>query len=240
MPVEFVIRENLDAVRREIRDFSDRQVPFAIRLALNATAVEGRDRVRDEMDRVFDRPTRYTRNSLFVRFAGRASAEASVNIKEFGGKGTPAFKYLAPQIAGGERRAKRFERALQSAGVLPSGMFAVPGARARLDAHGNMNRGQITKILSYLRASSDPMQNRGAGPGKRVRRADRYFAGSFNGGPDGIWQVFDDHARPIMLFVDRARYTPRLPFVDLVHDTVDDRFGDHFVSALRRAHATAR
>ncbi|MQX37890.1 hypothetical protein [Roseospira navarrensis] len=240
MPVEIQLHQNLDAVKREIADFSDRQVPFAIRLALNATAVDGRDRVRDEMTRVFDSPTRFTLNSLFVRFAGRDVPEASVNIKDFAPKGTPAFKYLAPQIAGGERRTKRFERALQAAGVLPSGMLAVPGSRADLDAHGNMKGGQITKILSSLRASSDPYQNRGAGPGRRTRRADRYFAGQFNGGPDGIWQVKNDHALPIMLFVDRARYRPRLHFAELVHDTVDTRFGDHFAAALRRAHATAR
>lgn len=240
MPIEIALHQNLDAVKREIRDFSDRQVPFAMRLALNRTATDGKDRVRKEMERVFDRPTRFTLNSLFVRFAGRDQHEASVNIKEFAGKGTPAFKYLAPQIAGGGRRVKRFERALQAAGHLPRGMFTVPGSRAELNAHGNMNPGQITKVLSYLRASPDPMQDRGAGPGKRTRRRDRYFVGQFDGGPDGVWQIKEDHVLPIMLFVDRVQYRPRLRFAEIVHETVDETFAGHFREALHKAHATRR
>jgi len=238
--IELAVHQNLDVVRREIADFSDRQVPFAMRLALNRTAVDGKDRVRAEMERVFDRPTRFTLNSLFVRFAGRSTMEASVNIKDFAPKGTPAFKYLTNQIGGGSRRPKRFERALQAAGHLPRGMLAVPGQRAKLDAHGNMNRGQITKILSYLRASPDPMQNRGSGAGKRTRRGDRYFVGQINGGPDGVWQIQEDHVLPILLFVRSARYRPRLRFKDLVHETVADTFPGHFRDALHKAHATAR
>ncbi|MBB4313027.1 hypothetical protein [Roseospira marina] len=38
MPVEIDLIENLDAVKRDIADFSDRQVPFAMMKALNRIA----------------------------------------------------------------------------------------------------------------------------------------------------------------------------------------------------------
>ncbi|KAA5603020.1 hypothetical protein F1188_20020 [Roseospira marina] len=243
MPVEIDLIENLDAVKRDIADFSDRQVPFAMMNALTRTANAAKDRARDEIDRVFDRPTKYTRNSLFVRAARKARLEASVNIKDFAPKGTPAFKYLAPQIEGGPRREKRFERALQAAGHLPRGTRAVPGEGIDLDRSGAVSRGQITKILSYLRASPDPMQNRGATAGRRVRRRDQYFLGRPKNQPDlpeGVWKRERSRLVPTLVFVRRAEYRPRFAFADIIHGTVEDEFGGHFRDALHEAHATRR
>jgi hypothetical protein len=45
---------------------------------------------------------------------------------------------------------KRFEKALKAAGAMPYGWQSVPAAGARLDAYGNMSRGQIAQILSQV------------------------------------------------------------------------------------------
>lgn len=244
--MEFDINASLMEVQREVAGFTSRQVPFALSLALTRTAKDGQVRVVKALSEVFDRPTRFTLNSTFVRPARKEDLAATVMIKDFAPKGTPAIKYLAPQIDGGARRAKRFERAMAATGVLPAGMMAVPGGGARLDRHGNVSAGQITKLLSYLRTSSDATQNRGDGAGKRKLRREQYFVGRPGGGrgPLGVWQRHSfghgQAVKPVMLFVRSASYEARLPFYELVRKAVAEDFQGHFADAMREAIETAR
>lgn len=135
---------------------------------------------------VFDRPTPYTApagpgssgGSVRVVFAGRSSADAFVFIRGPGqvpGGAIPHQSYLRAQILGGSRRLKRLEVALQRAGAMPAGAFAIPagaaagrtggGGGARMDAYGNMSRGQVVQLIAYFG---------GFGPGnKRANSTDR-------------------------------------------------------------------
>lgn len=72
------------------------------------------------------------------------------------GSGRPSVRWLWWQVSGGANRQLRaFERALQAAGHMPKGWFAVPGSGARLDAYGNISSGQIVQILSQLRTGTE-------------------------------------------------------------------------------------
>lgn len=130
------------------------KAPTILAKSLTLTAKAVRDGLKQEMQRVFDRPVPWTLNSLRLETATASKLQAAVHNKdEFGmtaGKGTPAYKYLAPQIFGGERNVKRFELALRYRGVLPPDMYVVPGRYCELDAYGNMSAGQIRQILSYF------------------------------------------------------------------------------------------
>lgn len=219
-------------------------VQKATRLAVERTALDVRKNIVAEMSRVFDRPVPYTLKSLYVRMQRGDVAIARVWLKDEGdaGKGTPATKYLAPQIFGGERKLKRFERSLQAAGLLPAGMNAVPGAAAKLDAHGNMLRSQIVQILSYLRAfgESGYRANMTTASAKRFvkRTGTHYFVGRPGGRslPLGVWETRrfahgTSSARPVLIFTKQAVYKKRLQFFEIAHRTVEREFEAKFHSA---------
>lgn len=127
-------------------------VPSAVVRALTATANTAVDGLRAEMRRVFDRPTPFTLRAVRRQPATDDRPVARVFVVDDGNYGSGGRNFLFPQIEGGSRRHKAFERALQRIGVLPGGWFVVPGREARLDAFGNWQRGQIVQLLSYFQA----------------------------------------------------------------------------------------
>ena len=221
------------------------QARFATAMALTKSVKIAQGDVKEEMKRVFDRPTRYTLNSTFVRAAKKSDLTARIFFREFAGKGTPAAKYIFPEVYGGGRRQKSSERSLQAAGKMPAGRFIAPGAQAELDAYGNMKRGQIVKILSGLKASSDGYQNHNAkGRNRGKRKAEQYFAiGTGSQLAPGVYKRTGDKKRgiaPVMAFVSAPSYEPRLAFEETVGKAVKREFPGQFRLALEHAIATAR
>lgn len=215
-------------------DVMQKQVKFATAKALTKTAQDVQAGLKKEMKRVFDRPTPYTLNSLRVKPATKERLQASVFLKDDTFKGTPAAKYLGPQIAGGSRALKRFEASLLRVGLLPPGHVAVPGGAARLDRYGNMRPGQITQILSGVRASNDPTQNRRRG------KAGQYFIGRPGHAPLGVWQRVGRGVQPVLIYVKAPNYQPRLAFRKVGERIARENFSKHFEAALRQAMTTAR
>ncbi|CAG2129195.1 hypothetical protein [Cupriavidus numazuensis] len=263
---EFTVRAEVGAVIGAMRDQLGRQLPYALRVALNETAKQAKQRLVDEMARRFDRPTPYTLNSIWIAYATKDRLEAKVWVKDEAGKGTPAERYLGPEVIGGQRRQKRYERALQAAGVLPSGMYTVTGQAAQLDAFGNLSRGQIVQLLSYFRAFGEQgyranmtdkrRTNLLKGKPKQGVRGFSYFALARQEGklPPGIYQrmaystaesgriahLQRGGAKPVLLFVRQPAYRPIFPFFDLVRETVDANLVPNFQASAAHAMATAR
>jgi len=175
------------AFRADMEGFSERRIKAALATALTRTAVEAKAAADAELMRSIDRPTPYTQRSLFVRTATASRLFAEVYVKDdLAGSGTPATKYLLPQVDGGPRSTKRFELALQAAGAMPQGWRAVPAtgsnSAARFDAYGNVSRGQIIQILSqvgveltagYNRRMVGPVDRRKGAQAKRRRAIGR-------------------------------------------------------------------
>jgi hypothetical protein len=152
-----VSRDLVTALQQQARDI--RQLGRGIRRAqleaLDATANDVRDAERLEIDDSFDRPTPHTRNAVFVQRTQGGVPEARVGLKDdySGNQGVRAQStYLRAQIEGGSRALKSFEKSIRGLGVMDGTQFIVPGRFARLDAYGNISRGQIVQILSQLRA----------------------------------------------------------------------------------------
>jgi hypothetical protein len=97
------------------------------------------------MAQVFDRPTPYTLYSTYVIPATKDRLESFVQLKDSAAEGTPAIKFLDPEVFGGERNPKRGEKALQQLGALTSGSFIVPSAGLKLGQYGNISAGTMTK-----------------------------------------------------------------------------------------------
>ncbi|MFJ7884653.1 hypothetical protein ACIQYF_14340 [Pseudomonas sp. NPDC096917] len=233
------MRDNIDKIVRDIRGLAPNKVPMAAAKALTFTAERVQLAETAEIARVFDRPTRWTLNSIYKRGASPTRLFARVWVKNESSSGIAASKYLPVHMDGGSRPHKRFEKALIHYGLMPADMYAVPGRRARMDGSGNISRGEIMQILSALGAAervSGFMANRTARSKRRNRNAPDYFAGRpGNGtGPLGIWQRVGSGARPILIFIKRPTYRRRFDFYGVADRVAAAEFEPLFRRALAR------
>ena len=224
----------VDELRASLREFSGRRLNAAIATALTRTAVQVRAAAQRELQRTIDRPTPYTVRQLryVAATAERPVAAVGFNVapiqNEFGnvvryqdlGPGeTPAGKYLGVQVEGGTRRMKRLEEALVAAGAMPAGFRVVPGAGARLDAYGNVSRGQVIQVLSQLRLQLVAGTNRSMSQRTAIA-AQRRAGGRFFFFPPGkrvqagVYQreFVGRNITPVFIFVRSATYRPRFDF----------------------------
>lgn len=231
-----------------------RQVRYGTAVAITRTGQDVREAERVEMRDVFDRPTPYTLNSIFLQRATPNNLRAVVWLKNEGGEGTPADRYLMPQIKGGPRPLKRFELALRQAGLLPDGMIAVPASGAKLDGYGNMSRGQIVQILAYFRtfgevgyrANITEAGRKRMARGTKKRQGFAYFVGRPGDGklPLGVWQrvhfAVGSAIKPILLFVDQAHYAAIYDFEYTAQHTITRVLPGHLTREITAAMASAR
>lgn len=246
MSVIISIKDDLEKLKRQLTAIEREQLPFAASLSMNITAKSAKSDEIEEMKRVFDRPTPFTLNSLYIKPSTKTDLRVTLGLKDDVFKGTPANKYLGAEVYGGERRMKRFERALQARGYLPAGMVAVPGAGAKLDAYGNISRAQVVQILSALRAFGEQgyFANRAytrKGAGKRAE----FFVGRPGGGrgPLGIWQrtsfAVGSSVKPVLIFVRSTPYRVRFRFFDVARATFEREWAKQFAYALQFALSTS-
>jgi hypothetical protein len=235
--------------------FSSRRANAAFASALTGVAVDVRDAVQQQLPVVFDRPTPYTLNSLFVKPARADRLEAEAFFKDELGTsklGRPATKYLLPEVEGGQRGVKAFERAMQLAGYLPAGHYAVPAAGARRDAYGNVSPGQLIQILSQLRVTLTAGHTRNMPFDARKQiAAQRRAGGRFfvvrvgdKGPTPGIYQreFGGQNIAPVFIFVTRAQYSRRLDFYGIAKRISERNFPTHLDRAFSAhlARLTAR
>lgn len=241
----YYIKVDSTDVRRALQSLPENEVPFVTALALTWTAQNIRDAEVATMQSVFDRPTRFTLNALQIIPATKQNLNAAVNFKQ-GFGGVPADRYLMPEVEGGPRHKKSFERALERAGILEFGEFVVPGRSMKLDSSGNIPGSELTRILSQLSASPDPMQNAtGSTRSRRSRRrAGVYFVVRGKAIADGIYRRrgATKGIEQMIRFVGAPHYSPRFPFYEVAQSVFDLQFAsnaraawDRVVSSIRKA-----
>jgi len=245
------IQNNFPEVGQRLR-LLGRQAPFVAAVSLTRSVKDGQAAIKDTTKRAFDHATSYTLNSTFLKPATKTRLEARVWIKDQAfGKGTPADRYLLPEIDGGPRGQKGMERLLQRSGLLKSGWYAVPSAGAQLDGNGNVKRSQITQILSQLKLQrSAGFESRASGSTRSNRTIARqgvtYFAlaSKHRGLEPGIYLkrrfAHGSAVRPVFIFVPSVLYRPRLPFYAVGEGTIRTRFPVHFDAEWTKAVTTAR
>ena len=237
-----------------------RQARFAAAVALTRTAQDVKAATQSMLERKLDQPSRWTLNSVAIEPATKANLTARVFFKEWGGKGVAAGKYLVHMETGRQRAAKRFEAALIRAGVLMPGQRVVPADGSSFDsAKGNLGR-RYTRLLSALRASSDPFQNASlrninrTKSGRRKRSAYTAWVQRDDAGQAiAIWErgTFSEarrdgstarihSGRPALIVINGARYAPTLDFHGVAARTVRARWPERMREAFDRALASAR
>lgn len=223
-----------------------KQIPFITSLAINRTAQSVKAKEEHEIRDVFDRPTPFIQNSVFIKPSNKRNLTSKVGLKEFASKGNPATKILAAEIAGGSRRLKRYEVALKRVGALPDGYYTVPGEAAKIDQYGNIARAQVIQMLAYFKAFPEAGYKANATDATKAKLAKgskkkfgvSYFVGRPKGGksPLGIWMrvysSFGTAVRPIMIFVQHAQYQPIFDFKFVAENTVNKEFDVEFRRAF--------
>jgi len=231
--------------------------------AMNDVAFDVRTEWQDEMRRKFDRVTPYVLRSIWVQRAALGRVEATIYPQYMGGKGVDPAKVLMAQVKGGARRSKRFERALQTAGILPAGMAAVPGSgldAGQMDAYGNVKGSFIVQLLSYLQAFGEQGYRANMTAKRRNSLAKRgtterghatiggveYFVsqgpGERNGRRQhlaaGIWSrrgIHGSDVRPVFLFTRRMPgYTKTIDLKQIGERVVRAKYSPAFSKRLGR------
>lgn len=216
-------------------------IPYAMSTALTKTAQGLMGRLQDEMRTVFDKPTPYTLNALRLMPATKDKLSARVWFKNEADSAQPASVWLAPEVHGGPRRNKPAELQLRDKGILPAGMYVVPGDGAELDAYGNIKRGQIIKAMSGVKGFSKSGYQANATDSKRsVRKgnAKSYFVMQRAGQPIGIAQRTGwgkgsrASVKMILAFVAKPRYGERLTFFQIAEQYTREHLPREFDSAM--------
>jgi hypothetical protein len=214
------------------------QVPFATATALTRTAQKVKEAEVEAMKKVFDRPTAYTLNGLYVTPATKRNLQANVYFKDFSPKGVAAGRYLRPQIDGGSRNQKRFERALILKGLMPAGSYAVPGRQAPLDQFGNVPASFFVRILSDLQAFGEQGYRANRRGARRGARRDNYFFVPKKGSslrPGVYWHLPNRMLVVVFVFVSRVAYQKRFDFYGIGRKVQAAEFPSQFERAMQEA-----
>lgn len=219
------IHFDLSSFNRYLNDVEHDRLPSIIRNALNDTARDAATDVKKEMDVVFDRPTPYAKRGVIYDKATRENLQAAVVVTGDRTKGgLPATAFLGPQIEGGLRSHKAFERQLIQRGHMLKSEVAVPARETPLDRYGNVTQGFLNRVMADLQ-----IDYRGAGA-TRVRsdaslkrntnyQKARYFV------PErgrhlhpGVWERKPGtrDIKPVLMFVKSESYTVRLKLLEIV------------------------
>lgn len=196
--------------------------------ALDATAFDIREGLQDEMRRVFNNPTKFTLNSLLVTKTKNHNMEAIVWLKE---PKRMSDHYLLPQILGGARKTKGFERALGDT-------MLYPAKGLKLTKAGNVSRGLIMKILSALGLAEQAagyQANRTKKSAKRNAKKQKDYVQLYKASgkmPPGVYQRTGKNGRrlkPILLEGKQgASVKARFQFYKVSEVVGSERFTYHF------------
>lgn len=220
------LRSNARAVISGV-DRLNSQMPFAVASALTAQVKSIQATMPSALEQDLDRPTDFTKRSVYIVPARKDKLEASVGIKD------KQAEYLLFQVRGGERFPRR--RALK----LPSEALVdgASGAPIKLDAHGNIRRADLRRMVNAAK-QANPTQRKGkAKPGSVFYGVPKNRPGA----SAGLFQRTDKGLLPLVLFPQRsAKYSPRFRFYERAREITNQQFEQLLAKSWARALATAR
>ena len=112
-------------LERALADIPQKQLPFAMMMAINDTAADVKRSEERQMERQFDRPTPFTKRGVYVKRSNKSNLTATIGMKRVQGE------YLKLQASGGIRKPKR--KAL------------VIGVGLRRNKYGNIAKGAVKR-----------------------------------------------------------------------------------------------
>jgi hypothetical protein len=232
-----IVSRLLKSIRAEVNiepglrllDKTQRQVKYATAVALTRTAKRLQKLAEEEVAKVFDRPTKFVQQGFYTKPASPANLEAIVGIKD------RQAKVLLPHITGGGRDLKPFEQKLATDAKSGAGYW-VPGDGIKLNAAGNLTKGQIVQIAQGLQRTG--------------KYADVFvgYPDGHPGAPFGIWgRKIKGRGRnasagiiPLLVRIKSPSYRQRFDFHGIAEKHAQRIFNEEFDRAFSQAMASAR
>ena len=242
--VALAVQSNADDVLRRVMA-SKVNLEKVVKYALSDTVDDLLLVEKMEMKRAFDNPRPYTVNSLFGKYPssrGVGVINAGIAAREFAGKGTPAYKYLMPNIKGGKRRLKRSEKGLQAMGILPDGVMTIQGRNFARDSYGDIPGGQYTRMLAELGVVANGGAGLASQTGSKGQKKPRknpntqFFVMKRRKGdrPFAIAERRGKQINIMLVFQTEVPYKKRYDFYGIGKATILERYPKHFSRIFNR------
>lgn len=206
-----------------------KQVNYATAVALTSVAKKAQAAMPAAMERALDRPTPFTKGSIFVRPATKTNLAAIVGFKD------RAATYMAKQIMGGT--------------VNPGNKGLRLPATVALNQYGNIPKGLIGQLIAVAKKESK-LTKRKSRLIKVSNKVELFYGDPTDVGghnfPPGIYKRVDlGNGRrqliPVVIFPRvAAHYKPRFRFQQEVETIVHREWDAEFNRALENALRTAR
>jgi hypothetical protein len=225
--IQMSVHSNIDDTGRWIRDHS-KQIRFATAVALTRTAKRLVPIMEAEVRKVFDRPLPFTVRAFGTTLATKQTLTSTLYIKP------KQAAYLRPNIDGGLRRQKSFERKLANESGVDG--YWVPGQGLRLSTAGNMTERQIKEIAASL-SKSGKYQDVFVGVPRNMPSA-----------PFGIWarvkrgrgRKATNGLKPLLVRIPQPGYKKRFEFYEIGHHHAQRIFNEEFAKAFADAQRSVR
>lgn len=237
MTISLQVNSDIAKLTKRLTIVQTKQLPFATALALTNTAKSLLGEQKREMKRSFIKPVKYTLDALAYKPANKKDRpiQSRVFFREFAGKGTPAYKYLTPNIAGTPRRQKRHEKLLSQ--KVGRNIYTAPASGAPRNAAGNLTGGYYTKILSQVQAFGEVGFNANA----RRKGSQGFYIARKGGQAVGIRKRDGGESKKILNFTSAPpNYNRRYDLYGSSNKFVSKNLTKNFRKALRQALKTAR
>ena len=215
-------------IEKALKDAAKIGKQAAVR-ALNDSAFNTRKHLQEQMQTKFDRPTKFIQNSILYKKANVADEKPTAKVyvaNEPIGKGANPTNIMTPEILGGYRKYKRFEKALRYKNLLPAKMYAMPGRDAKLDQYGNISGAWIVRILSTLQAfnetgylANETVRSRLA----KKKALDLFVIREYKQGElePGIYQRQKNKVKQLIKFIRTPKYSERFQMYKLASEFFD-------------------
>jgi len=241
------------------RDVPARVLPYAAASAITKVVKAGQKAIVAEMPKVFQGPTPYALNSLYITPANKDNLSGQIAVKtKAGGNAVASENFVYPGVFGGGRKSKRVETALTYAGVLSPGLWAVTAKASELmDQYGNIPGPKIIQLLSYFQGFQEQGFRANMGAKGKARLAKRgktkngfktingveYFVSQGPGERNGRRQhlaagiyrrkgIHGSDIAPVLIFAKRApQYRQRLDFSGIAEGVARKEFPAEFQAA---------
>ena len=144
---------NGNLVNQKLDVFVKSQLPWLASKTLQGLARQVQKDLQKEMEKKFDNYSSFTRNSIGIKPATKASVIRSTNRgdtevfhKDWFSKGNQPAHYLKPQILGGPVYLTRFQKRLKARGFLggSQGKYMLPIKGGQV-GWGKMNKGEYVR-----------------------------------------------------------------------------------------------
>ena len=226
---------DIAALRAELPRWANERIPSITRNALNDVAEDAVGAEIAKIRGVFDRPTAFTERAVvFPRHlrATKDRLEAVVMLRDES-SGTPPAKYLAPEVRGGARPPKPFEKRLRAMGVMRPDEFATIAMGYRRNAYGNIPGPTYVAMLSQLKAFAEVgfKMNETSRSRKRAgkARSRRYFVPAEESGlRRGVYQRVGNKVQAVLIFVSQPTYRRRYDFGQATRAKAERTFAAYF------------